>query len=656
MSQSDSPRKRSPMGAGLFVILVFAGVYLAGGTPQTPEDKLRVDIRRAYASSAYATAVNLAEEALKKGVDISAVGDEVARSLMGMNQYARAARLLCEGKLKARTTEVLDQVGMGVQTGNHAWIVDGACCLKKAVEMKPKDVHLNYDYGLLLWNSGQVEEAKKQCELVTQLDPGNIQAAQILERIEKHQYAAKASSTSVEKRTVTFTIELRRGIEPFLAGSWDDAGTYQQIRGWKRAKMTPGPEKDGKVTWTTVKELKTEIGHWYGALVSVFPDPGQPAMALCRFPLYPYENAAVTIPMDKFPVEDPMPLLKPRDVKPSTKKGAKPRLFTLCVDSGTWNVWMPFMQAGFMPRLHGLVKRGFIGDMHSDPPVSTIAFDILNFGTGGTFGLKDILAGGVELLKERGIDLLNYGGIKGKDHSWRLLSTQGVSTLYASWGEQLVNYKDKPEESYTFTINPDAQPMAGIQPASAAEKVLPFIPEAERKDFNGLKVSDHLIVDHYNLGVRKFYEGLELVRKYDPQVSLVHLGFCDVGYHAFWDAMDSDIAYIRPDRPRNQRYSKVIEGQQRLLDVMIGVLEEEFNLEYDSILIWSDHGATGGFAKTYYGHDPQAVLIGAGPIFKQGVVFEGKADVADLTPTIWTAMKLPVPQQFTGKPLTDILR
>ena len=656
MSHPDTNRRKPAVGAGMFTILVVAGVYLAGGAPQTPEDKLRVDIRKAYNASAYSTAVNLAEEAIKKGTDVSAVGDEVARSFAAMNQYARAAHLLCEGKLKARTTEVLDQIGMAVQTGNHAWILDGACCLKQAVAMSPKDVHLNYDYGLLLWNSGQVDQAKAQCELVAQLDPGNIQAAQILERIEKHQYAAKAADTAVERRQVTFSIELRKGIEPYIAGSWDDAGNYQQIRGWKRAKMTPGAEKDGKVTWTTVKQLHTEIGHWYGALVSVFPEEGAAAMALCRFPLYPYESAALAVPMDKFTVEEPLPLLKPREVKPATKKGPKPRLFMLCVDSGTWNVWMPFVQAGFMPRLHGLMKRGAFGDMHSDPPVSTIAFDILNFGTAGQFGLKDILAGGVELLKERGIDLLNYGGIKGKDHTWRLLSTKGISTLYASWGEQLLNKPGAAEESFSYTVNPDDQSMAGVLPASAKEKVLPFIPESERKDFTELKVSDHLIVDHYNLGVKKFYEGLHLLQKYDPQISLVHLGFCDVGYHAFWDAMDSDIAYIRPDRPRNVRYSKVIEGEQRLLDVMLGVLEEELNLDYDSILIWSDHGATGGFAKTYYGHDPQAVLIGCGPLFKPGVVLEGRADVGDLTPTIWTAFKLAVPEQFTGKPLTEILK
>ena len=644
------------MAAGMFTLLVFAGIHLAGGTVQTPDEKLRSQIKQAYARSEYSTAVNMAEEALKHGTDISECGDEVARSLMAMHMYARAGRLFCEGKLKAHTTEVLDQVGMGLQTGNHAWIEDGATCLKQAVAMSPKDVHLNYDLGLLLWNSGHVEEAREQCELVTKLDPGNIQAAQILERIEKHKYASKASDKQVATRKVTFTIELRKGIEPYLAGSWDAAGKYDQLTGWKREKMTAGPEKDGKITWTLEKDLGTEIGHWYGALVSVFPEPGAAAMALVRFPLYPYESAAMKIPMDLYPTEDPMPLLKPREIKPQTKKGAKPRLFMLCVDSGTWNVWMPFMQAGMMPRLHELVKRGVMADMHSDPPVSTIAFDILNFGTGGQFGLKDILAGGVELLKERGIDLLNYGGIKGKNHTWKVLAEKGVTTLYDSWGEQLYYKAGGEEESFSVTVVPDDMTVAGVHPASAADKVLPFIPESERKTFDGLKVSDHLIVDHYNLGVKKFYEAMELVHKTDPQISLVHLGFVDIGYHAFWDAMDSDIAYIRPDRPRNVRYSKVIEGEQRLLDVMIGMLMEEFNLEYDSILIWSDHGATGGFAKTYYGHDPQAVIVAAGPLFKSGVVVQGKADVADLTPTVFAAMKIPCPPVYTGKALTEILK
>ena len=32
-------------------------------------------------------------------------------------------------------------------------------------------------------------------------------------------------------------------------------------------------------------------------------------------------------------------------------------------------------------------------------------------------------------------------------------------------------------------------------------------------------VSDHLLVDHYNLGVKKFYEAMELVHKTNPQIA-----------------------------------------------------------------------------------------------------------------------------------------
>ena len=655
MSKSVPERRHPAMMAGALSLLVFAGIYLGGGAPETPDAAARSRIRRAYDASDYHSAVNLAEEAIKSSVDIAAVGDEVARSMMALQMFARAGRLLVEGKLKARTTEVLDQVGMGLQTGNHKWMEDGVGCLRQAVAMSPKDVHLNYDLGLLLWNSGHVDEAAKQCELVTKMDPGNIQAAQILERIEKHNYVSRAIDKESARRQVTFTITLRKGIEPYLGGSWDEKGGYSQLHGWKREKMTAGEEKDGKVTWTATKDLATEIGPWYGALISVFPDAYQPAMSLVRFPLYPYESAAMKIPMDLYPTEDPMPLLKPRDVTPPRKHGDKPRLFMLCVDSGTWNVWMPFMQAGFMPRLAGLTKKATIGIVHSDPPVSTIAFDILNFGTGGQFGLKDILAGGVELLKERGIDLLNYGGIKGKDHTWKVLSQRGISTLYSSWGEQLYYKPGGEEQSFSVTVNADDQAVAGVKPATPAEKVLPFIPESERKGFDGLKVSDHLLVDHFNLGVRKFYEAMELVHKTNPQIALVHLGFCDVGYHAFWDAMDSDIAYIRPDRPRNVRYSKAIEGQQRLLDVFIGELEQEYDLDYDSLIIWSDHGATGGFAKTYYGHDPNAVIVAVGPLFKPGQVLDRQPDISDLTPTVFAAMKQDCPAVYSGKPIVEAL-
>jgi hypothetical protein len=200
MIQRDKQRRNPAAAAGMFTVLMFAGVWLLGGASQTPDEQMQQRIKSAWSSSDYKTAVNFTEEAIKTKLDIAPVGDEAAKSLMACQMFARAGRLLCEGKLKARTTEVLDQVGMGLQTGNHKWMEDGVCCLKQAVAMDPKSVHLNYDLGLLLWNSGHVDEAAKQCELVAKMDPGNIQAAQILERIEKHKYASRSTDKQAEKR------------------------------------------------------------------------------------------------------------------------------------------------------------------------------------------------------------------------------------------------------------------------------------------------------------------------------------------------------------------------------------------------------------------------------------------------------------------------
>jgi hypothetical protein len=665
MSRSTARSRSRPLAGpylALAAAIAAAALALMGGAIETPDALCRKKIEAAHDAGDHARVVKLVDEATEKKLDVRAAGDEAARSLMALNQFARAGRLLCDGTLVARSTAVLDQVGMGLQTAGSAQMDDGVCCLKKAVAMAPQDVHLNYDFGLLLWNSGHVDEAKAQCEKVMKLDPGNIQAAQILERIEKRTYGSRAATERHATRKVEFTIRLRKGITPCLAGSWNAELRYDQLGGWKREPMTPaGAEAGGLVTWKTEKTLATEDGPWYAALVSAHRQPFEPAMAFCRFPLYPYEPTPMKIDFDRHPVEDPMPLLagrpRPRP-RPARDRAPEPRLFLLCVDSATWNIFMPFMQAGMMPRLSEIAASGVMAEMRSDPPVSTIAFDILNFGTGGQFGLKDILAGGVELLKERGIDLLNYGGIKGRDHTWKVLATKGVPSLYSSWGEQLHYATGGAETVHQVRVDPDTVAVGGVRPpASRTEKVLPFLPEAERASFAGLAVSDNLIVDHYDLGVRKFAEGLALIRSTKARVALVHLGFVDIGYHAFWDAMDSDLAYLKPGATRSTRYSKVIEGQHRLLDALLFDMQTEFDLEHDSFILWSDHGATGGFAKTYYGHDPRAMLVMAGPLFKRGARLPaGRVDIADLAPTVFAALKLPCPPVYTGKPLVEALR
>jgi len=653
------PQRRLGLMPILIVLIACVSAEFSKAHALGPEEEVRQRIEDAFKRKDHRAVVKLADQAIAKKIDLKKSGEPIARSLMALNHYEKAARLLCDGVIVAPTTDILDFVGMGLQTASHKQIEYGVTCLRKAVAMSPDNAHLNYDLGLMLWNAGHIDEARIQCERVLKLDPVNNGAQQILERIEKRQYSGKASKTKTKakRRKVEFTVTLPRGEAPFLAGSWNQDHNYDQLHGWTRERMPKLKDEGDKVLYGMTKELETEEGPWYAAVVSFTTEPYAPAYAFVRFPLYPYETNSMKLSMDRYKVENPLPLMAPRpQPKTKAKRGPKPRLLALCLDSATWSVFMPYMQAGMMPRLAAMSKNGVVGDLYSDPPITTIAFDILNFGTGGEFTIVSVLGQGIELLKERGIDLLNYGGIRGKNHTWKVLAQKGVSTLYCACGEQFSCEVGGKETAYHLSLDTKTITVSGIKPGSPEEKVLPFLPESERAKFEELTTSDNVILDQYEMGIKKFYELLELMRKTQAQVTLAHLVFVDVGYHAFWDAMDSDLAFFKPDYPRNQRYSKVIEMEHRLFDVLLGEMQSELDLTYDSFILWSDHGTSGGFAKTYYGHDPHAMIVMSGPLFKSGVILKKTMDIRDLTPTLFGALKVDCPKVYNGTPASEAYR
>lgn len=664
------------------VILVTVSSYAVWDYTRIKSPAERVSI--AYQRGEYEKALELAHPLLESKDDIGGITDAVIQSMLNLEKYLDLGELLCRERLKTSDTTLLNRVAMQLQTGNRRMLEVGVCCLERAVKLEPASLMLNYDLGLLCWNSGQVEKARRQCEKVLTFDPGNVQALQILERIAKGGHAAKLNQDKFQSRSVRFRMTVPTGIDPFLAGSWDPrSGRYVALGGWKPDAMIHRGNPGGQRVFELTKHLATDSVQWYQVVVRDGQDPMSPTRAFCRFPLYPTGETEMVIDLDDHPPFIPTGILESR---PAPHVRAPPaaigsRIYLLCVDSATFNILIPLVQAGLMENLRALMKRGTTITLISKPPVSTVAFDILNFGTLRGFGLKDVVEGGIGVLKERGVNLLTYGDIAGTDHTWKHLARQGFSTLYASWAEQLFYNSKGVESIQSLDLDPNEVPLAGRTPVTDQDKVFPLLwPGRQPAVPSGreeLSHSDALVANLYDEGIKKFYQGLKLFDQLSPRVTLVHVGFIDVSFHMFWDSMDSEMLYLQDSgentedsetptpegstkgeggtRTESRKYERVIAGLHRVLDLMIGDLLSRIDLDHDVIILFSDHGAVGGFAKSYYGHVPEGILIVAGKGIRSNLILDGHADMVDLVPTICHLLGARPPEGYPGRVLDEIL-
>lgn len=633
--------------AALGVLLI--QLVISVGRAQTLEGK----IRKAYQDARYQDVIDLATQALKAGEPFKTAAPDVIESYMALGRHKEAGELALTAPFAPPDPSTLNRIAMFLQTGTSDMMDVGVKCLQKAVEIEPENLTYLYDLGLLYWNSGQTDKAKAQCELVVQKDPGNVQAMQILERIAKSSHAGSLDQGKFDRRRAKFRLTLPDGKTPHIAGSWSEKGECEQLTTWKRVPMTRGEVRDGTVTWTFEKDLVTSSSFWFGVLASDSPEPFTKADYFCRFPAYPISKEEIVVDLNQHPVFPPTHLLVPQEIPPG-KAYKHQRTYLLCIDSATWNVFMPFAQAGMMPHFAKLMKRGTSRVLHMDPPVSTVAFDILNFGTVRGFSLTDVLMGGVGVLKERGINLLNYGDIKGTEHTWKYLAMKGMVALYASWQEQLEIQPGGKEITHSLDLDPDKVEVAGMKPGDRIERLKMFLLPEDAATTKEVSASDEIILSLYDQGVKKFYQGLRLLKKTDAHVTLAHVGFVDVSYHQFWDSMDSELTFLEPDRKLDRRYKRVIEGIHRLMDQMLGDLVGALDLSVDTLVIFSDHGATGGFAKTYYGHDPAALMVIAGPGVKENAILTEQAEMVDLVPTICHRLGVEPPRGYPGKVMTDL--
>lgn len=602
--------------------------------------------------------------------------EERVRALLAAGAGLDAARLVVDEGLAVEDIGLLARLAQGLPRGDEASAGLAIRCLEKALELcgrpgyRPpvlgeldperrnfptrQDFAIRARLAVLYWEAGRKDETRAQVRAVLDSDPGNLLMAALVQRFDKQSLKVAPVANALRRR-VRFTSSAPGERAPYLAGSWNASGVYDQLGGWAREPMQRELMADGRARWVLTRELTFDPSRWFAAVALDRAEKPGRARAFARFPVFGSNQDTLAVDLDEFPLEAPHEMFAPRNRAPPAKRAARPRLVLFCIDSATWNVVMPLIQAGSMPRLASLLPGAAVGIIDAPAPISGIVFSELNFGKAEVSTPQAVWLNALEVLKERGFEAGPGISIAGRPNTWQALARAGISTLYVSWGEQVSYAPGGQETVHAVAMDPKVATIGGRALARDEDIVRAFLPESERRAFDGLKTSDSMVMEVYRMGAKKFPEGFRLLREVGAQVSLLHVGFVDYSYHNGWWAMDPPERWLSMGARPVRRYAHVIENAHRLADVMIGELADGLDLSYDSLVVWSDHGAAGGLLARDMGHARDGLIVAAGPLFKPGVL-TGVFPVSGLAPTVFAALGQPVPEGYGGKPVHAALK
>lgn len=163
---------------------------------------------------------------------------------------------------------------------------------------------------------------------------------------------------------------------------------------------------------------------------------------------------------------------------------------------------------------------------------------------------------------------------------------------------------------------------------------------------------------------------LYLAKKFDPELVMVYYQCPDSLGHRFWlfrqseEAIAARLEAVGVDpalaADLKRRYGDTIDACYREIDRHLGLLQAGLGEGWSTVIV-SDHGfgdceqrCENKNVPFNGGHRNDGILLVSGPAFAKGGTIEDPW-VEDLTPTILTALGLPVPEGLDGKVLTGAL-
>lgn len=376
-------------------------------------------------------------------------------------------------------------------------------------------------------------------------------------------------------------------------------------------------------------------------------------------------------------------------------------------DGASWNIILPMIEAGRLPHLAALMRRGAYGAMASfQPTLSPVLWTTV--ATGRSPAAHGILGFDVpkSKLDKRVERLTHWGKVKRQLYTntdrrvraiWNLLSDAGRPVLVAGYhntypaeevrGLMVSNYLMQDLMSRWMHASGGVDPEVAeslVHPA----KLLPQVLEVESKVRAGFAKALPRFADlddaeaaavlsgegldpqtrHRLFFLRQAYLAdtfnAEIAKRFfdeiSPDLALVHFQAIDLASHYDLYFHDTELyassgltpeqrAQLEADR---RRYAKTVGAFHDYLDEWLGRLTESLPPDV-GVIVMSDHGF-GPVADPFRpgGHEdaPPGIVVVAGPGVRAGARIEG-ATLYDVFPTLAAALGLPLSQELRGHPL-----
>ena len=375
---------------------------------------------------------------------------------------------------------------------------------------------------------------------------------------------------------------------------------------------------------------------------------------------------------------------------------ATPRLMLFGLDSANWNVLTPMMQAGELPVLSSLVKRGSFGVLRTGEPIqspqmwTSIATGVVPERHGIT-GFTAEVPG-----TDRKVPVTsNMRKVKA---FWNVMSEEGVTVgivgWWPSWPAEEVNGFMIAQRAWPVNWSRNGIPFGAARDRSGRLMVQDFpgrtYPDGLYKEFEPYIVTEEdVTADELSMlftdpsftdPAKQFHArwvfakdktfaeaGLAFLKRYDPDVFAVYFQGTDVVSHYYWGYRRDE--GFSPSPADERLYGNVVRNYYRYIDGVIGRYLDAVG-DDTAVIVVSDHGfetkrdlkerwERGEKIRTKEGHKDvpwdhglDGVIIMAGP----GIRAENRlpeASVVDVAPTMMAYLGLPVAEDLDGAPILD---
>jgi predicted AlkP superfamily pyrophosphatase or phosphodiesterase len=373
------------------------------------------------------------------------------------------------------------------------------------------------------------------------------------------------------------------------------------------------------------------------------------------------------------------------------------RLLLFAVDAACWDVMTPMIEDGELPTIARLTREGSFGVLKTGVPIqspqmwTSVATGVVPEKHGITRFVAEVPG------TDREVPVTsNMRKVKA---FWNILSEEGLSVgvvgWWPSWPAEEVNGFMIAQRAWPVNWSRHGIPFGAARDPSGRLLVQDFpgrsYPEDLYEEFEPYIVTEEDVTveeldaffgdSRFTEPARQFHArwvyakdktfadgGLELLKRFGPDVFAVYFQGTDVVAHYYW-GYQTDMGYSVS--PADQRmYGRVVRNYYRFIDGVIarylGVVGEDC-----AVVIVADHGfetkrdlkvrwERGEKIRTVEGgkdvpwdHGVDGAYVLWGPGIRAGHRGED-ASVVDVTPTMLAYLGLPVARDMDGKPMIDL--